>query len=60
MDLDKDTLLKMVKPLYVVPEAGNHWFNTYHKLHTENLKMSSSMYKIAYYINTTLKTFLTQ
>ncbi|EED17146.1 hypothetical protein TSTA_022030 [Talaromyces stipitatus ATCC 10500] len=24
------TILKVVKPLYGIPEAGNHWFRTYH------------------------------
>ena len=36
--------LKVVKPLYGVPEAGNHWFNTYHKHHTEKLQMMQSTY----------------
>lgn len=44
MNLDRDTLLTVVKPFYGVPEAGNHWFNTYHKLHKEKLKMSPSTY----------------
>ena len=25
----KDCILKVLKPLYGVPEAGNHWFETY-------------------------------
>lgn len=44
LGLNKDTLLKVIKPLYGVPEAGNHWFNTYHKLHKEGLNMLPSTY----------------
>ncbi|POS88265.1 hypothetical protein EPUL_000613 [Erysiphe pulchra] len=44
LGLKKDTLLKVVKPLYGIPEAGNHWFNAYHKLHKEGLNMSPSTY----------------
>lgn len=36
--------LKVVRPLYGVPEAGNHWFGTYHKHHLENLQMTQSTY----------------
>lgn len=32
---NKDTILKVIKPLYGVPEAGNHWFYTYHRHHTQ-------------------------
>lgn len=39
-----DCILKVMKPLYGVPEAGNHWFATYHKHHTERLGMSESTY----------------
>jgi hypothetical protein len=37
-------LLKVVKPLYGVPEAGNHWFGTYHKHHIDKLQMAQSTY----------------
>jgi hypothetical protein len=33
-----------VKPLYGVPEAGNHWFKTYHQHHVRKLKMEQSTY----------------
>ena len=36
--------LKVVKPLYGVPEAGNHWFSTYHKHHLDKLHMAQSTY----------------
>ena len=28
-----ECILKVVKPLHVVPEAENHWFATYHNYH---------------------------
>lgn len=36
--------LKAVRPLYGIPEAGNHWFRTYHRHHTEKLGMETSTY----------------
>jgi hypothetical protein len=36
--------LKVVKPLYGVPEAGNHWFGTYQKHHIDKLHMTQSTY----------------
>lgn len=30
--------------MYGVPEAGAHWFNTYHTHHLEKLSMSESTY----------------
>ena len=33
LKLQKGTILRVIKPLYGVPEAGNHWFNTYHSHH---------------------------
>jgi hypothetical protein len=36
--------LKVVKPLYGVPEAGNHWFSIYHKHHLDKLYMAQSTY----------------
>lgn len=37
-------VLRVVRPLYGVPEAGNHWYGTYHKHHIEKLHMSESSY----------------
>lgn len=34
-----DYILKIVKSLYSVPEAGNHWFATYQPYHINNLVM---------------------
>jgi hypothetical protein len=28
LGLGEDSVLKVLKPLYGVPEAGNHWFKT--------------------------------
>jgi hypothetical protein len=38
------TFLKVVRPLYGIPEAGNHWFRTYHNHHMERLNMETSTY----------------
>lgn len=35
IQLPVDSILKVVKPLYGVPEAGAHWFSTYHKHHMQ-------------------------
>ena len=40
----KGWILRVVRPLYGVPEAGNHWYGTYHKHHIEKLHMSESSY----------------
>jgi hypothetical protein len=44
LQLQEDTIWKVIKPLYGVPEAGNHWFKTYHHHHTEILAMKESTY----------------
>ncbi len=44
LGIGKDSILKVVKPLYGVPEASNHWFTTYHAHHTKELKMNQSTY----------------
>jgi hypothetical protein len=38
------SILKVVKPLYGVPEAGNHWFKTYHSHHLKELNMDQSTF----------------
>ena len=35
-------LLKVERPLYGIPEAGNHWFETYQRHHIEKLGMKIS------------------
>jgi hypothetical protein len=37
-------LLKVLRPLYGIPEAGTHWYKTYHKHHTEKLGLKASTY----------------
>jgi hypothetical protein len=44
MLIDNDSILKVLKPLYRVLEAGNHWFKTYYTHHTKNLNMTQSTY----------------
>src|SRR6266487_2544348 len=42
--LSKDSILRVVKPLYRVPEASNYWFQTYHDHYIQELKMTQSTY----------------
>src|SRR5271168_5520653 len=44
LGIGKDSVLKVLKPLYGVPEAGNHWFKTYHSHHVQQLNMEQSTY----------------
>lgn len=44
LQLKDGLILKVIKPLYGVPEAGNHWFNTYHRYHVQKLQMKESTY----------------
>jgi hypothetical protein len=44
LQLNRNKVLKIMKPLYGVPEAGNHWFSTYHRHHIERLGMEQSTY----------------
>ena len=44
LGLQEGFVLKVIKPLYGVPEAGAHWYNTYHTHHTEKLSMGLSTY----------------
>jgi hypothetical protein len=36
----------ILKPLYRVPEARTHWFNTYHRYYIEKLKIATSTYDL--------------
>ncbi|KAM4067968.1 hypothetical protein HRG_009718 [Hirsutella rhossiliensis] len=40
----KGTIIRIVRPLYGIAEAGLHWFATYHKHHREQLRMSTSTF----------------
>jgi hypothetical protein len=44
MGLAQGTILRVVKPLYGVPEAGNHWYHTYQPHHVEKLNMQPSTF----------------
>jgi len=44
LGIGRDSVLKVLKPLYGVPEAGNHWFKTYHSHHVQQLHMDQSTY----------------
>ena len=46
----EDTVLCVVKPLYSLAEAGNHWFATYLDHHKENLGMKISSYDTCLFI----------
>ncbi len=37
-------ILKVIKPLYGISEAGAHWFNTYHTHHINMFSMMESTY----------------
>ena len=39
-----DNLLKVMRPLYGVPEAGTHWFKTYHDHHLQRLGLRVSTF----------------
>ena len=41
-----------MSPLYGIPEAGMHWFNTYHNHHIDKLGMVSSTYDPCLMFNT--------
>jgi hypothetical protein len=44
LGLETGTILKIVRPFYELPEAGNYWFQTYHHHHREKLRMAQSTY----------------
>jgi len=50
-------IMVVLKPLYGVPEAGTHWFATYHKHHIEKLSMATSTYDPCLLITQTPGTF---
>ena len=52
-----NAVIIILKPLYRVPEAGTHWFSTYHRYHIEKLKMATSTYDLCLLITTTKDAF---
>jgi hypothetical protein len=52
-----NTIMIVRKPLYGIPEAGTHWWATYHKHHREKLAMATSTYDPCLLITTTKGAF---
>ncbi len=46
LDIDTNSILKIVKSLYDVFEADNYWFVIYHAHHVNKLEMSQSIYDL--------------
>ena len=46
MGIPCGSIVSVVKPLYGILEAGNHWFKTYHDHHTKNLLIKTSTYDL--------------
>ncbi len=44
MKISDDCILKVIKSLYDVSKANNHWFKTYHDHHIDKLKMTQFTY----------------
>ena len=44
MGLKPGTILQVISPLYSMPEAGMHWYKTYHNHHLNNLEMIPSTF----------------
>lgn len=44
LNLPDGFYLKVLMPLYGIPEAGTHWFGTYHKHHIDKLKLTPSTF----------------
>ncbi len=46
MSIFNDCILKVIKSLYDVSKADNHWFKTYHDHHIDKLKMTQFTYNL--------------
>lgn len=44
-----DYIVKIMKLLYGIPKAGNHWFAIYHTHHKEKLRMEKSLYNLGFF-----------
>lgn len=42
INLPKGVLLRIERPLYGIPEAGLHWFRTYHNHHCKKLQLHAA------------------
>jgi transposase InsO family protein len=47
-----DTVMRVIKPLYGIAEAGTHWWATYHNHHIKKLQMTTSSYDPCLLIST--------
>lgn len=50
LNLDPNTVMRILKPLYRIPEAGNHWFQTYSRHLKEKLGMAPSFFDPSLFI----------
>jgi hypothetical protein len=48
----QDTVMRVIKPLYGIAEAGTHWWATYHNHHLKRLQMMTSSYDPCLLIST--------
>ena len=44
LKVSQGIILKVVKPLYSIPKAGNYWFKIYYNHYIKELNMSQSIY----------------
>ena len=44
LNIVHNIILKVIKPLYRIPKAGNYWFNIYHIYYIKELQMSQLTY----------------
>jgi len=44
LNLPQGVIWKILRPLYGIPEAGTHWFRTYHNHHIEKLNLQQASY----------------
>lgn len=51
LNLPSNIFLKILLPLYGIPEAGTYWFHTYHDHHTRNLNLQPSSYDFCLLFN---------
>lgn len=54
LDAIKIDVVKIIKSLYEIFEANNHWFATYYKHHIEKLKMNEFIYNFCFFYNNQL------
>ena len=57
LKLALNTVILVVKPLYGIPEAGNHWYKTYSNHHRDKLHMDTSTYDPCLLVSTTPNAF---